>query len=119
MSHAYVIIIWIMSGGDFHGSCSEIHIYRNRVRYDRQTALEERMEDEFSVKVLSLNGYILPTSTDKGEYLITWIVGMNSNGRVTQHCLRTSGGDNDFLVYYPCSIYQIDKPYPYAPEFSI
>jgi hypothetical protein len=61
MSHTDLVISLIMSGSDFRSPCSELHIYRDRVRYNGHAALNERVNGEFAMKVLSLTGYFLLT----------------------------------------------------------
>jgi hypothetical protein len=50
--HADIIIVRIMSRGDFNSASSKGHVHRDRVRYDGKAALEEWVHGECAMKVL-------------------------------------------------------------------
>lgn len=54
MADSNFIIVSVVCGGDLYGSSAEFHIDDDRVRDNRESAIDERMDSEFSVKMLSM-----------------------------------------------------------------
>ena len=52
MTDSNFIIVSIMRGGNFYSSGAEFHIDDDRVRYNREPAIDEGVDSEFSVKML-------------------------------------------------------------------
>lgn len=52
MTDSNLIIISVVGRGDLHSSGTEFHVNNNGVRDDRYSAINERMDCEFSVEVL-------------------------------------------------------------------
>ena len=49
-----LVVISIMGGGNLHSSGTELHVDDDRVRDDWDSAINERVGSEFSVKMLQL-----------------------------------------------------------------
>lgn len=52
MTGSNFIIISVVCGGNLYSSCAEFHVDDNRVGDDREPAINERVDSEFSVKML-------------------------------------------------------------------
>jgi hypothetical protein len=54
MTDSNLVIVSIMGGGDFNGSGSELHVDDDRVGDNRDSAIDERVDCKFSVKMLQV-----------------------------------------------------------------
>lgn len=53
MALADIVIVWVVRGRDLDGTCSKPHVDSNRVGDDRYATVQERMLDEFAMKMLA------------------------------------------------------------------
>lgn len=54
MTDSNFIIVSVVRRGDLNGTGTKLHVDDNRVRDDRNSAVDERVDGEFSVKMLQL-----------------------------------------------------------------
>ncbi len=101
MSNPNIIVVRIVSWRYLNGPCSEFHVYRDGVRHNRDLAVrDEGMDGDFSVQMLGQG-----TDDENAEIarqrvtnLVTGVIWMHSNSRVTKHCLRTRGRNDNLLI---------------------
>mmetsp|Transcript_47441 Transcript_47441/g.122763 ORF Transcript_47441/g.122763 Transcript_47441/m.122763 type:complete len:343 (-) Transcript_47441:330-1358(-) len=81
VSLSTVVIVWIMSRCDLHTSSTELHVYKLSIKNDRNLLSSKWMD--YMLAVVSL---------------VARIFGMDSNGSVSKHGLKTSGSNNEFIL---------------------
>lgn len=54
MTDPNFIIVSIVRGGNLYSSSAEFHVYDDRVRDNWESAIDERVDSEFSVKMLQM-----------------------------------------------------------------
>lgn len=81
MSDTNFVIIGIMRRGDFDGTSSELHVHDDGVSDDWDASGEEWVDGEFPMQML-----------------VSRVVGVDSDGGISEHSLGTCGGDYDSLV---------------------
>lgn len=82
MADSNLVIVWIMRRGDLHSAGTELHVDDDVVRDDGDAAVEEGVFGEFTV-----------------EMCVSGVIRVYSYSSITQHSLRTSRGNDDFLVW--------------------
>ena len=89
-----------MSRGNFHSSGTEFHVDNDGVRDDWYSAINERMDCKFSVKMLQI--VLCPDQRHTKEpvdtHSVSGIIGMDCDCGVAQHSFGTSGGNDDLFV---------------------
>ena len=98
MTDSNLIIVSIVRGGNLDSAGTELHVHDNGVRDDWDSAINERMNGKFSMKVLQP---VKTTSTKKGSvgtHSVPGVVRMDCNCGVSKHRLRSGGGNDDSFV---------------------
>ena len=72
MTNSDLIIISVMGGSNLHSSGTELHVDDNGVRDDWDSAIDERMDGEFSVKMLRV---VRTGNTPRGSWKLTVYLG--------------------------------------------
>jgi hypothetical protein len=72
MTDSNLIIVSVMGRSNLHGSGTELHVDDNRVRDDWDSAIDERMDGEFSVKMLRV---VRMSNGEKGPWALTVYLG--------------------------------------------
>jgi len=72
MTNSNLVIIPVMGGGNLHSSGAELHVDDNGVRDDWDPAIDERMDGEFSVKMLRV---VRTSNTPRGSWKLTVYLG--------------------------------------------
>jgi len=72
ITNSNLIIISVMGGSNLHSSGTELHVDDNGVRDDWESAIDERMDGEFSVKVLRA---VRTSNTPRGSWELTVYLG--------------------------------------------
>ena len=94
-----LIIVSIMRRGNLDSSSTELHVDDNGVRDDWDSAINERMDGEFSMKMLQLVGKSSTEVGFVGTHSVPGVVRMYCNCGISKHRFRSGGGNDDSFVY--------------------
>jgi hypothetical protein len=72
MTDSNFIIVSVVRGGNLNGTGTKLHVDDNRVRDDWNSAVDERVDGEFSVKMLQL---VQTSNTETGSRALTVYLG--------------------------------------------
>ena len=81
VSLADFVIVGIVRGSDLDGTSSELHVNDDRVLNNGDAPVDEGMDGELAMEVG-----------------VARVIGVDSDGGITEHGLGTGGGDDDFLI---------------------
>jgi len=98
MTDPNLIIVSIVRGGNLDSASTKLHVDNNGVRDDWDSAIDERMEGKFSVKVLQL---VQASNAGRGfidTYSIPRVVRMDCNCGISEHSFRSGGGNDDSFI---------------------
>ena len=98
MTDPNLIIVSIVCRGNLDSSSTELHVDDDGVRDDWNSAINERMDGKFSVKMLRLGETSDAKRGFTGTYRVPRVVRMDCNCGISKHGLRSGSGDDDFFV---------------------
>ena len=75
-------IVGIVGWSDFDGSGTEFHIDSNGIGNNGDSTAVEWVNDEFTV-----------------EMGVSWVIGVDGDGGISQHCLGSGGGYDNLFVW--------------------
>lgn len=100
MPFSHLEIIWVVGWRNFDGACTELFIH-HLVSHNWNTTTIEWVNDVFSDNILLYVTRDL-NETEKRQFrtdLVTFVGGMDSNRRITQHGFNTRGSHHNLLIF--------------------
>lgn len=98
VAYSDLVIVRIVGGSDFDGSGSKLHIDNNIIGNNGNSPVDEWMLGKLAMEMLGSGKVRGKRQHEKLFHLVPRILWVNSDCGISEHCLRTSRGDNDLFV---------------------
>lgn len=103
MTDSNLVVVSVMCRGNLDSSGTKLHVNNDRVRDDWDSAMNERVDGVFSVKMLRL----VQTGNTKrgfaGTHGIPGVIRVNCDRGISKHSFGPGGGNGDLFV---CEAYE-------------
>ena len=100
MTDSNLVVISIMCRSDLDSSRAELHVNNYRVRDNRESAIDKRVDGKFTMKVLQIShSNRRHAKGSMGAYRVSRVIRMYCNCSVAEHGFRSGGGNDNLFLY--------------------